>query len=276
MLPVAGHRAAVLGFAVVLGCSSPPPEPAPEPATAAPAGTPTAPTREPLLLVDVAAKAAEGSADFVADWSFDLVDRPEWSLHTHVIPAGQLIPVHRHRDNDELVFVAGGTAEGLAWWAADGVQEDRSTHRMGSVFGATRGAAHGVRNRGPELLATVVLQQPRFGQNWYLERADVDSATPPWFWPNTTNAGPVAGPSPSLGDPPTSVGFDGWTLGWRSMGPREPREADTIYFVAAGEGTLRFEDKALPLTPGVVAVVPPTLAHELSGTARVFEVEIPR
>jgi mannose-6-phosphate isomerase-like protein (cupin superfamily) len=252
----------LLPLLLLVACApAPAPEATPQPLVEAPK-----PKREPLLHVDVPAKAAAGRDDFVADWSFDLVDRPEWSLHAHVVPEGQLIPWHRHAANDELVFVASGTAELLGWWK-DG--EGREAKPSGSVFGATKNAVHGTRNRGPGDLATVVLQRPRFGQNWFLEREDVDSPTAPWTW--------AAGGAPlSMAGGEAAPGFDGWTLGWAALGPREARAADTVYFVAAGEGSLAFEGKRLPLAPGVVAVVPPTLAHELAGTATVFEAVIPR
>lgn len=230
-------------MAVLLGCS------APEAAS---------PDREPLIHVDVPRKAAEGVGRFKADWSFDLVATADWSAHVHVIPQHQLVPPHRHPDNDELMFVAGGEAEWQSWTADGPVGGVRS---VGSAVVAPAGVVHSVRNRAGEPLVSIVLQRPEFGQNWYLLPAEVEgTATSVDYAPG--DAAPAA--------------FAGWTLEWTGATTGNS-EGDTLLMVRSGTGTLAFEDTVLPLLPGTFAKVPPGLTYNTSGAAlELLRVVIPR
>ena len=274
-----------------LGCGGPDalePQSAPEPAglPAAETARPPAaePVRESLVHVDIPAKVAEGQGDFKADWSFDLVANERWSAHVHVIPQHQLVPAHQHPDNDELVFVAAGRGEWSSWtWDpatlrvhprdVGAAQERHGSVRnaawelaTGSVTLSPKGSVHGVRNRQPEPLTTVVLHRPEFGQNWYVVPAEVRSETASGEF-----------------DPAQPGGaFEGWTIRWlqgdalSGLQPASP--SDQLYFVAAGQGALYFEEHRLPLRPGVFVKVPPALDHELraEGSLRVLQVRIPR
>ena len=229
-------RCLFLLLVVLGGCSSAPPPPPP-------------PTRPPVLLVPVVEKATEGSARYAADWSFDIRAEDHFSVHVHVIPAGQMVPMHRHPENWELTFVAGGAAEWTGAARIDGAL-DTWTRSLspGEAVIAPVGAAHQVRNRGPGVLTAVVVHQPEFGQNWYLPTDEV--ADP-------AQSGVFEGPSAP--NAPT-----GWAVSWESLG-EHAGDRDHILLVAAGEGTLRFEDTTLPLRPGHVASIPGGLHHTVSG-----------
>jgi mannose-6-phosphate isomerase-like protein (cupin superfamily) len=209
--------------------------------------------------VHVPDKVAEGAGRFKADWSFDLVAREDWSAHVHVIPQGQLVPPHRHPDNDELMFVAAGRA---LWqsWTRDG--PDGGPRGVGSAVVAAAGVVHSVRNREPELLATLVIQRPEFGQNWYLLPDEVESmARSVDFLPG--------GPAPAA--------FAGWTLSWSEAGTVPAGRTDTLLLVERGEGAISFEETTLPLKPGTFVKVPPDLAYRIEGdTVRMLVVAIPR
>jgi len=235
---------------LLVSCSGPAPEmPTPIPQTAAP-------TREPLVHVVIPEKLEAGAGAFKADWSFDLVAAQEWSAHVHVIPQDQVVPPHRHPDNDELSFVASGAGEWGSWTATDAQAFELG---IGQAAVAPAGAVHSMRNRHPEPLAVVVLHRPEFGQNWFVMPDEVtgDLRSPPW------EEGPPAV-------------FEGWTLSWSDPGEFEAAAADTLYLVAEGDGSLTFEDKTLPLAPGTFVKVPPGLDHAVSGTLRVVRVVIPR
>lgn len=208
-----------------------------------------APTRRPVLLVPVPAKATEGSPRYPADWSFDIRAEEDFSVHVHVIPPGQMVPLHRHPSNWELTFIASGVAEWTGVAAADGgLETETLTLSTGEAAIAPIGAAHQVRNRGESLLAAVVVHQPEFGQNWYLPRDEVTSSARSY----------LLGATPQT-DPPA-----GWAVSWEALGEHD-RDRDHVVLVAAGAGTLAFEDKRLPLAPGDVASVPGGLHHTISG-----------
>jgi len=238
-----------LSLVSLAGCPSPssaPPPPMPEP---------TPPAREPVLIVPVPDKAAEGSARYAADWSFDIRDEEHFSVHVHVIPPGQMVPLHQHPDNWELSFVAAGVAQ----WTGVAVVDGERARFGGSIgvgqgFVAPSGAFHEVRNQGAETLAVVVVHQPRFGQNWYVPEAEVLS--------NIRAAAigaQVQGP-------------DGWRVGWVDGG--EVTAAGDRIVLVLGEGSIAFEDRVVPVAPGTVASLPPGLAHTVSG--RALSVEVPR
>ncbi len=241
---IAQMRLTLASLAVLIGCSAP---------VAAPSD------REPLIHVHVPEKVSEGAGGFKADWSFDLVASADWSAHVHVIPKDQLVPPHRHPDNDELVFVAAGNAEWQSWTAAGPVGGSRG---VGSTIVAPAGVVHSVRNRAADPLATIVLQRPEFGQNWYLLPSEVEgSATSVDFAPGS--------------DAPAA--FAGWTLGWTAAGDAPASGRDTLLMVRSGDGSLQFEETSLPLLPGTFVKVPPTLAYSLQGDdLSVFRVGIPR
>ncbi len=241
-----GMRAALPSLLLLAACAAPVPQ------TTAP--------REPLIHVDVPAKVAEGTASgsFKADWSFDLVASEEWSAHVHVIPQGQLVPPHRHPENDELVFVAAGTGEWQSWTSDGPVGGDRGP---GAALVAPAGVVHSIRNRRPEPLATVVVQRPEFGQNWYLLPDEV--------------TGDAVATDVGAQPPP---GFDGWTIAWTDAVDVPAANADTLLLVAEGRGGLQFEDKTLSVTAGTFVKVPPNL--EVGGLSaqglRVLRITIPR
>lgn len=206
------------------------------------------PARPALLHVDVPAKAQQGRAGFKADWSFDLVASEAWSAHVHVIPAGQMVPWHRHPDNAELVFVAAGRG---TWLQGEGGFEIGP----GAAVESDVGVVHGVRNEGPEDLVTVVLQRPEFGQNWYVV------------------PGEVADPGESRAVEAEGRSFPGWAIDWWTGGAEDGL---ALYLVAAGEGTLSFDEHRLPLRPGTFVKAPEGRARELEGAGlRVLRVRIP-
>lgn len=254
----------------------------PQPPTEA-AQSPAA-EREPVIHVHVPDKVAEGDGRFKADWSFDLVTGARWSAHVHVIPEGQLVPTHHHPDNDELVFVANG--EG--WWMShywepggtyaptgpgseamgvgfrhQGVRDPAWAIEPGDAVLSPAGSAHAVRNLRAAPLATIVIQRPEFGQNWFLlpdeVRGEQRSRS---FLPERRTPARIPGVAPE--HPPDPV-FDGWTLDW--LAPTAPAEeqadAYTLYLVSGGGGSLGFEEHDLPLAPGTFAAVPGGLLHQL-------------
>ncbi len=228
---------------LLVGCSPAPSVQAPPPP--APASTPRKP---PIVHVDVPAKAAEGAGRFKADWSFDLVASEAWSAHVHVIPQGQIVPWHRHPENDELVFVAAGTGT----WLQGG---EGFAVRAGDAIESARGVVHGVRNLDPEPLVTVVIQRPEFGQNWYVVPSEIEE-------PGASAAGDDVGHA-----------FEGWDVGWWGGGEED---GTALYLVAAGEGVLSFEDVRLPLRPGVFVKATAGRVRSLAGEGlRVLRVEIP-
>jgi mannose-6-phosphate isomerase-like protein (cupin superfamily) len=227
--------------------------------------------REPLLHVPVPEKVREGAGRFAADWSFDLLQQPSWSAHVHVIPEGQLVPLHRHPENDELAWVGAGHGE----WESRSVEERpprpdgapgglgpllRSwTLRPGDAVVTPKGAAHQVRNRQPEPLAVLVVQRPRFAQNWYLLPDEVNAPLASWLF------------GPGGGAPPESPrAFEGWGLDWLSsdalLGER-PGEgsADRLLLWTSGIASLLFENKHLPLEPGTFVRIPPGLPFSVEG-----------
>jgi mannose-6-phosphate isomerase-like protein (cupin superfamily) len=240
---------------LLLGCPSAPTE-APEPVTAPAPAEP--PRREPVIVMPVPEKAAEGSARFKADWSFDIRDEEHFSVHVHVIPPGQMVPLHQHPENWELSFVA----EGVAQWSGVAVIDGERARfggelGVGDGFVAPPGAFHEVRNRGAERLSVIVVHQPRFGQNWYVPEAEVLS---------NVRAVP-------LGD--AVDGPDGWSVQW--VGPSEATAAGDRVLLMLGEGALEFEDKRVPVGPGFAASLPPGLPHALRGEGvKALAIEVPR
>ena len=264
-----------LWLALLLACG-------PEPVT--PATPSPEPEREPVVHVHVPDKVLQGQGRFKADWSFDLVTGPSWSAHVHVIPEGQLVPAHRHDGNDELVFVASGTG----WWMGhhyeqggtfaptgpgseamgvgytrEGVRSPAWEVVAGDAVLSPAGSVHAVRNRHAPSLATVVLQRPEFGQNWYLLPDEVRSEQrtrsflPASRTPKTPRGrGPARPPDPA---------FDGWSLDWLEAASGEVAQSqdETLYMVARGDGTLSFEEHALALRAGTFVKVPPALAHRI-------------
>lgn len=242
-------RSLFLSLVFLVGCSGPTPAPAPPPPASL--STPAAPARRPVLLVPVPDKAAEGSTRYEADWSFDIRAEDHFSVHVHVIPPGQMVPLHRHPKNWELTFVAAGEAQWTSVAEIDGelrVRDDVLT--VGSAAIAPIGAAHEVRNRSDSILAAVVVHQPEFGQNWYLPRDEVTS--PLQSLPFTQ---PVADGVPA-----------GWAVSWEALGEHD-RDRDHVVLVSSGTGTLAFEDKRLPLSVGHVASVPGGLHHTIEGSS---------
>lgn len=243
----------LLPILLLVACSAPAapdvePGPAPEAA---------APTREPLIHIDVPAKVAAGGGRFKADWSFDLIASEEWSAHVHVIPEGQLVPPHRHPGNDELVFVAAGEGE-WASWTADG--PDASVLGSMEAMLAPAGVVHSIRNRRPAPLATVVVQRPEFGQNWFVLPDEVEGSEKARRFDRAAEAGHA---------------FDGWELTWVTDIDDAGADRDVLYLVGEGEGTLSFEDTSLPLRPGTFVRAPPGLPHRLTGVTA-LAIRIPR
>ncbi|GEM_PF-1794377 len=259
-------RRVLLAVLLSVGCSSPtaptsPPAGAPDGGPhGAPDGEAVAPTpaRPPVLHLSIPDAVAEGRARYKADWSFDLRATEAWSVHVHVIPPGQLVPLHRHPDNEELALVMGGAGEWETVWVADERRTETWTLGFGDAVYSAPGSAHQVRNRGPETLATVVVQRPEFGQNWYLLADEVMEGKP---------SVPVRDVVPPM--------FEGWSVAW--AGPDETAGAadrERLGFVVEGEGTLSFEDTTLPLRPGHFFKVPPGLSHRVAGPLRFLEVRV--
>jgi len=232
---------------------------APEPTAPAPADPPPTQSadREPLIHVHVPDKVAQGQGSFKADWSFDLIASESWSAHVHVIPQHQLVPPHRHPENDELTFVASGKAE---WgnWTTGGV--DTFVLSQGEAMIAPMGTVHSVRNRKPEPLAAIVVHRPEFGQNWFVLPGEVDTDR-------------VAGRFGRSDRVPGA--FDGWDLTWVTDVDDPGGDADVLYLVGGGEGTLSFEETTLPMKPGTFVRVPPGLAHRIEGVTSAA-IRIPR
>ena len=260
-------RATTLALLLVLVACGPSPEAQPTP-SAAPESA-----REPVIHVHVPDKVADGQGRFKADWSFDLVTDSSWSAHVHVIPQGQLVPAHHHPENDELVFVAGGEA----WWMGhhwDGtqVQSPAWAAATGDAVLSAAGSVHAVRNRESAPLATVVIQRPEFGQNWYLLPEEVRSPgrTGSFLPPDRGGAAPAL-------DGPI---FEGWSLDWIEADAAERTDdTDVLYLASAGSGELAFEEHALGMSPGTFARVPPGLAHGVRpgpDGLRLLRVRIPR
>lgn len=260
------------------------------------------PAREPVIHVHIPDKLTEATGRFKADWSFDLVTGLSWSAHVHVIPQGQLVPAHRHPDNDELVFVAAG--EG--WWMGHHWNEG-DTHAprgpgseaMGVGYGhpgvrsptweihpgdavlSPAGSVHAVRNREPAPLATVVIQRPEFGQNWYLLPEEVRSPQRSReFRPQTRAPATIPGVDPQRQDDPV---FEGWSIDWIEPPASAPDSThvatETLYLASRGGGSLTFEQTTLPVVPGTFIKVPPGLAHGLepgSDGLELLRVRIPR
>jgi quercetin dioxygenase-like cupin family protein len=230
---------------LLLGCAPEPPAVPVEPVLVPvppPLGQPS------IVHVDVPAKAAKGAAQFKADWSFDLVASKAWSAHVHVIPQGQIVPWHRHPENDELVFVASGRGT----WLQAGGEFDLVA---GDAVESAPGVVHGVRNLDAEPLVTVVMQRPEFGQNWYVVPSE------------------IADPGASARIQTEASALEGWQIDWWGGG-----EADdaALYLVADGTGSLSFEDTELPLRPGVFVKAPAGRARTLSGPGlRLLRVRIP-
>lgn len=259
------------------GLGPPRPEPAGPAGPAGPASTveppnaPEPPRREPLLHVPILHKVAEGSARHPADWSFDLYVAPTYTIHTHVLPEDSLVPLHHHPGGEELVFVAAGQ---LGW--ASLVAGERlvgESFRPVAEFAAVHtapGVAHAVRNEQPRTAAAIVISRPPFAQNRHLLDEDVASE----------------GRSIVLtaGSPIPSGAFSGWTMEWldaaATSAERVAENADTFYFVGAVSGTLTFEDRTLPVEPGLFVRVPPGLKHRMDvpaeAAASILRVEAPR
>ncbi len=212
-------------------------------ATEAPVG------RGPLLHVHVGEKAAEGGERFKADWSFDLMDQGSWSAHVHVIPPGQLVPLHHHPENDELSWVALGSGEWMS--KVTGADLVRTSVTAGALLAAPKGAAHGIRNRGEEDLVVVVVQRPSFGQNWYLEESDVQSRAVATVVAKQTEL------FPGITFPEDF--FVGWELEFEGAHNVEATTTDHLYLNRWGSGSLVFEDKELPIEAGHFVRVPPGL-----------------
>ncbi len=265
-----------------------------------PAPSPAAPEREPVVHVQVPDKVAEGAGRFKADWSFDLVTGSDWSAHVHVIPEGQLVPAHRHPENDELVFVAAGEGQWTShYWEEGGtfaptgpgseamgvgfrrpgVRSPAWTVQAGDAVLSPAGSVHAVRNRQPTPLATIVVQRPEFGQNWYLLPDEVESPQRSRaFLPAGRSQEAISGVGPQRPDDPA---FDGWALDWLDGDPttEQPTDGETLYLVSRGAGSLLFEEHQLPLEPGTFVKTPPGLRHELKpGEAglELLRVRIPR
>jgi mannose-6-phosphate isomerase-like protein (cupin superfamily) len=245
----------VLALVLLVACSPAPPAaaPPPEPSAAVEAVA----RRAPLVHVDIPQKVAEGEGSFAADWSFDLVVDERFTAHVHVIPQEQLVPIHHHPKNDELVFVAGGRGEWLNATREEGVAIHRTEVTVGDAVISPRGVVHGVRNRHPEALATVVIQPGGFGQNWYLEADDVRS--------EGLSTRPMGG----------ETDFAGWSVDWWDGGAQAGDELTRLYAVAEGQGSLHFEDVVLPLHPGVFVKIPASLEHRVEGGVRMLRVRVP-
>jgi mannose-6-phosphate isomerase-like protein (cupin superfamily) len=228
--------------------------------SAAPAPEEPPPDRAPVLLVSIPQKAASGADRFKADWSFDLRATEAWSVHVHVIPPGQLVPLHQHPHNEELALVMGGVADWKTVWVDGERREMEGRMTFGVSLHSPAGAAHQVRNRGPETLVTVVVQRPEFGQNWYLLEEEVLS--------------PARSTVLAPGDPIEI--FQGWDVRWSAADP-EPVQwpSERLGFVVEGNGTLAFEDRRLPLTAGHFFKVPPGLSHRVTGSLRFLDVAVP-
>ncbi len=223
-------------------CAGPPVQPGPE----APASPPP---RPPVIVMPVPAKAVEGSAAFEADWSFDIRAAEHFSVHVHVVPPGQMVPLHVHPKNWEMTFVAAGVAEWTGVARVGGaLVSETTTVGPGEAMVAPVGAAHQVRNRGTELLAAVVVHQPEFGQNWYLPAEEV------------TGSAQSHRASGDIDAPP------GWQASWVTAADGV-QDRERILLVASGAGTLAFEDQRVPLLAGHVASVPAGLSHQISGDA---------
>lgn len=265
-----------LSVAVVLAAACVPEEPPlgpprdPPPAVQ-PAADPPPPAREPVLHVPILHKVAEGSQRYPADWSFDLFTSDRFTIHTHVLPEDTLVPLHHHPDGDELVFLASGTAS----WASPvaGERLTAAAFRPVPAFSAVwtpRGTAHAVRNEEPRPTAAVVFSRPPFAQNRYLLDEDV---------PNEGRSRVV-----NSGEAFPAEAWEGWTVRWLAdtdAGADLRHEgADTFYFVGDCQGTLKFEDQALPIEPGLFVRIPPGLAHRVEvpaeAAARVLSVRVPR
>lgn len=248
-------RSLFLLLFALCACAGPPPSPE---VPISPAGA-VAASRPPVVLMPVPDKAVEGSAQYAADWSFDIRAAEHFSVHVHVIPPGQMVPLHVHPKNWELTFVASGTAEwtGVAR-AGDELASVATVVGPGSAMVAPVGAAHQVRNRGTDLLAAVVVHQPEFGQNWYLPADEVVGSAQ-----SRRADGVIEAPA-------------GWDVSW-IVAADGVEERERILLVAAGVGTLGFEEKRLPLLPGHVASVPAGLSHGISGDAgfRALSVLVP-
>lgn len=246
----------VLLAVALAGCGGDRGAPAEARGTEAAPSTPIPPDRDPILIVPVPAKAAEGDHRYAADWSFDLKDAEHMSVHVHVIPPGQMVPIHRHPENWELTFVAGGEGEWSTVVAgSEGPERTTTLLRAGQAAVAPPGAVHGVRNRGTELLAAVVVHRPRFGQNWYLPEAEVTSTVP---------ASPLGESAPAVPE--------GWTVGWTDGGDAEAEGDRVLLF--AGAGSVSFEEREVPVAPGTVAIFPPGVPHISRG--RALALVIPR
>jgi len=206
------------------------------------------PDKGTILHLHVPNKSAEGAGKFKADWSYDLVVRDGWSAHVHVIPPGQLVPLHHHPENDELSWVAAGVGVWTGVTATGG--ETTQPIGAGDSIVVPRGAAHAVRNSGTEDLSIVVLQRPSFGQNWYLRATDVTSNIP---------SGPLA-----PGQPFPSEFFGDWVLGSEeALTDAQGTAEDNLYFVRAGNGILRFEGTELPLRAGHFVAAPKGRTHSI-------------
>jgi len=234
-------------------------------------------------------KVAEGSGSFKADWSFDLVAGQAWSAHVHVIPQGQLVPAHQHPENDELVFVASGAGEWAShhWEEAGaggaGVRSPSWRLAAGDAVVSPSGSVHSVRNHDEAPLATVVLQRPEFGQNWYVVPAEVRSERRSRTFLPEGRSAELLSPGSAGSERPADPAFEGWTVDWHQAGA-EPAEvpagaAELLYMVSRGAGSLAFEEHSLPLQPGTFVKMPPGLQHRLVPAAEGLEllrVRIPR
>ena len=244
-------QSSVLVFSLLMSCSPVPHTSSDQSPEHQDAAARSSTPREALIHLSIPQKSAQGPAQFKADWSYDLVVAEGWSAHVHVIPPGQFIPAHHHRENDELSFVAEGKGEWFSW--VKGQELSTRAIGVGDTLIAPKGAVHGVRNPGPSDLSVVVIHRPSFGQNWYLLPSEMTSDIPSDLVPSGTEF-----PQHFL---------TGWTLG--DAGTQEPTSvaADSLYLVKAGAGTLSFEETTLPLLPGHFVKVPPGLQHRIdSGT----------
>ena len=260
---------------LLCSCSSPAP-PAPDP-------PPVEPQREGIQIVHIPDKLANG-AQYQADWSFDIYDAGTWSLHVHVIPPGQLVPLHHHPHNDELSFIAAGEAH---CDFVSATERTTATLAVGDALVARQGEAHAVRNPGrvPEgsteanpghgpategqTLAVAVLHRPRFGQNWFLRPDEVTH--------------PHLARALRPGDAVPEGLFTGWDVTWRTLTqdapPQTPQGEDLIYLIATGSGIFAVDDHRVPLAPGTAVHVPAGRTHQLlvgDGQITLLAVRIPR
>lgn len=144
------------------------------PRTAAEPGETAAPRSHTTFTVDLPERLAATEREYghVADVSETYVSSPDVTVHMHFMGHLQTTPLHLHPASEEVVIIAGGTAEVRQVWGAPPTTRSGTFPRHSVIFS---GAFTGHEWRNPahdRLLANLVITAPTFSGNFYVKPDD--------------------------------------------------------------------------------------------------------